>query len=319
MKKVVTLIGDIGASHSRLALIVPNKYAPQIIKVYENKKFHHLEEIIEKYLKEEVYEGKIFPERVLLGVAGPVLKNRAKITNLGWEIEAKSIQKRFSFKKVILKNDLYLLAGSFYFLKAKDLRVIKEGRKIKAYPKAFIAVGTGLGISFLISKNPLIILPSEGGHTPLFIREKEDLALYEFLQKQNKEILWEEVLSGRGLENLYACYFGEKLEAPFITERAKEGKEKEFFVIKKFFEFLGRKCYEVAIMMETFGGIYMAGGVIQALSHFLKEKEIKEGFLRNFYFSARLKDLLDTIPIFLILHPFPALLGAKTILHSQLR
>ncbi|MFN4132623.1 MAG: glucokinase, partial [Caldimicrobium sp.] len=74
MKKVVTLIGDIGASHSRLALIVPNKYAPQIIKVYENKKFHHLEEIIEKYLKEEVYEGKIFPERVLLGVAGPVLK-----------------------------------------------------------------------------------------------------------------------------------------------------------------------------------------------------------------------------------------------------
>ncbi|MFN3921964.1 MAG: glucokinase, partial [Caldimicrobium sp.] len=273
MQKVVTLIGDIGASHSRLALIIPKKKkSPQIVKVYKNKEFHHFEEIIEKYLKEEVFECKIFPERVLLGVAGPVLKNKAKITNLGWEIEAKRVQKRFSFKKVILKNDLYLLAGSFYFLKAKDLRVIKEGKKVKAYPKAFIAVGTGLGISFLISKNPLIILPSEGGHTPLSIREKEDLALYEFLQEQSREILWEEVLSGRGLENLYACYFGEKLEAPLITERAKEGKEREFFVIKKFFEFLGRKCYEVAVMMGPFGGIYMAGGVIQALSHFFERK-----------------------------------------------
>lgn len=317
--KRVFLIGDIGASFTRLALSFSNQTIPQAIKVYENKNFNHLDEIIENYLKEEVSQVKIYPKEVLLGVAGPVLKNSVKITNLGWEIKAKIIQKKFAFKKVILKNDLYLMAGAINFLKGKDLRVIKEGKQTKAYPKAIIAIGTGLGLSFLISKKPLVILPSEGGHAPLSLIEKESIHFWWYLKTKGRDYVWEEVLSGRGLENLYEYYYEKKLEASIITERAKMGGEREKFIIKKFFEFLGRKCYEVAVMIEPFGGIYLAGGVIQALYKFFENNEINQLFIENFYFSERLKDLLEAIPIYAILHPFPALLGAKTILHSQLK
>lgn len=308
------LIGDIGATFSRLALF--NLKTKQIygIKFFENKNFSHLEDLIEKFLTEVYNNIKLPAFGLLLGVAGPVIKNKVKITNLGWNIDAERLKKKFKFQRVILKNDLYLLAGAIERLKKEDLKQIKEGEELKKYPKAFISVGTGLGISFLISKNPLKILPSEGGHSPLSFWEEK--SFFHYLKERKKDFVWEEVLSGRGLENLYEYYFGERKEAEKISEGAKKGREKERFVIKKFFELLGRKCYEVAVMIEPFGGMYLAGGVIKALLEFLEEDEYKSSFLYNFYFSERLRNLLEALPIYAISHPFPALLGAETILRS---
>ncbi|MFN4197372.1 MAG: glucokinase, partial [Caldimicrobium sp.] len=216
--------------------------------------------------------------------------------------------------RVILKNDLYLLAGAIERLNKDELKLIKQGEESKGYPKAFISVGTGLGISFLISKNPLKILPSEGGHSPLSFWEEK--SFFKYLKERKKDVVWEEVLSGRGLENLYEYYFKERKKAEEITDGAKKGQEREVYVIRKFFELLGRKCYEVAVMIEPFGGIYLAGGVIKALFEFLEEEEYKRSFLYNFYFSERLRNLLEALPIYAISHPFPALLGAETILRS---
>ncbi|MFN3504718.1 MAG: glucokinase [Caldimicrobium sp.] len=316
-KPAIYLIGDIGATFSRLALFNLDTKNISEVKFFENQKFSHLEEIIEKFLLEELKNFKSHPEGIVLGVAGPVLKNKVKITNLGWDIEANYLKKKFKFKRVILKNDLYLLAGAFEFLKKDNLRILKKGAGGRKYPKAFISIGTGLGISFLISKNPLKIAPSEGGHSPLsFCEEKSFL---NFLKERKADLVWEAVLSGRGLENLYEYYFGERKKAEEISEGAKKGLEKEVFIIKKFFQLLGKKCYEVAVTIEPFGGIYLAGGVIKALIEFLDNEEISQIMLNNFYFSERLRNLLEQIPIYAIYHPFPALLGAMTILRSLLK
>ena len=313
------LLGDIGASYTRLALYHLQQNFLQSIKVYKNTNFSHFSTILETYLEEQESQRMVSPAGVLLGVAGPVINNAVKITNLGWEIKARDLKRQFGFRRVILKNDLYFLAGSVYLLEEKDIKIIKRAKIKRAYPKAYLAVGTGLGVSFLISRTPLKILPSEGGHTPLSLLEDEERLIIELLRKQNRIPVWEEVLSGRGLENLYESYFSERISAPQITERAKRGGERELFVIKNFFGLLGRKCYELAVMLQPFGGIYLAGGVVQTLLNFFEEKEIRENFLKKFYFAEKLNPLLERIPIYAILHPFPVLLGAVTILRNQLR
>lgn len=315
----IFLIGDIGGTYSRVAYYDQKADEITNLRIYENKNFQCFENVIETYFKEELEKLKVFPEEVVLGVAGPVIQGKVYITNLGWKVQIKNLRKKFGFKKVILKNDLFLLSASIFHLRDEDLKVIKSGKVFKDYPKAFMAIGTGLGISFLVSKKPLLILPSEGGHAPLSIIDYHDRNFIEYLWAQEKEPLWEEILSSRGLENIFEYYFGKRISAPLISEMASKEDEKGVFAIKKFIEFLGRKCYEIAVMELSFGGIYLAGGILKAISNFLQRDEFKKVFIEHFYFSRRLSNLLEKIPIFSIEHPFPVLLGAKTLCHTLLK
>lgn len=102
-----------------------------------------------------------------------------------------------------------------------------------------------------------------------------------------------------------------------ITELAKTNNLKALAVIKKFFELLGRKISQLAFYSLPEGGIYIGGGVIQALKDFLENSEIKSAFLDGYFKNKKLEHLLKRFSINLILHPYPVLLGALAILHSQ--
>lgn len=310
------IIGDIGGTSSRLALLsLPqNKFTH--LKIYKNQDFFDLQEILSIYLKD------INPKEDLslfLGVAGPVLRGEVKITNLNWIVKAKELKKAFSFQRVIMVNDLYTLAGSIFHLSKSDLLEIKKGEFLKAYPKAFLAVGTGLGMAFLLSKTPLKILASEGGHTPFPAQSQEEFAFLENLHHCGLKGVYEDALSGRALVNWYAFYSKESLTPEEISVKARNGDPLALKVIEKIFSILGRKCYEIAVTLQPFGGIYLGGGVLQNLKDFLMRDDLIESFLREFYFSEKLQSLLEKIPIFLILHPLPGLLGAQTILRSRLK
>ncbi|MEZ0344662.1 MAG: ROK family protein [Caldimicrobium sp.] len=316
MTKNNIIIGDIGGTKSRFVCLPNIKSEFKEIKVYINSNYSSFEKVFSEYLKSTAIKEKNI---LLLAVAGPVIKGEAFLTNLSWKISIKDIKKEFQFKKIFLVNDLYALSGCVFHLRKSDLKPIKKAPSNKTYPKAFLAPGTGLGLSFLISKNPLKILPSEGGHIPFSPQNEDEYEFLKFLKTKNKPQTYEEALSGRGLSNWYAFYTGKELSPEDITERAKNGEKEAIKVIKKFFELLGRRCYEISVSLQPFGGIYLAGGVLEALREFFEQKDIIQGFYENFYFFEHMKKLLENIPIYLILHPFPVLLGALTILHSRLK
>ena len=314
IKKI--LIGDIGGTKSRFAILSGLKSEFKNLKVYFNSHYSSFEEVFSEYLKSL---GDFNKDILFLAVAGPVIKGEAFLTNLSWKISVKQIKKKFKFKKIFLVNDLYSLSGCLFFLKDNDLKIIKPGKSFKSYPKAFLAPGTGLGISFLISKYPLKILPSEGGHVPFSPQNLEELRFLEYLKSTGKAITFEEALSGKGLSNWYSFYTGKKLTPEEIIEKGKLGEIEAIKAIKKIFELLGRRCYEISVTFLPFGGIFLAGGMLEGLKEFLNYQEFFEEFLRNYYFSEHVKELLKKIPIYLILHPFPVLLGALTILRSRLK
>nr|HCF8207025.1 glucokinase [Klebsiella pneumoniae] len=69
---------------------------------------------------------------------------------------------------------------------------------------------------------------------------------------------------------------------------------------------LGRFGGNLALTMGTFGGVYIAGGIVPRFLEFFKSSGFRNAFEDKGRFSEYLKD----IPVFLITHPQPGLLGA---------
>jgi len=309
------LIADIGGTKSRLALVKKKRKNFLNLRVYKSKDFSDIYTLVENYFSEIGVKKK--PATAIFAVAGPVVRDCAHLTNLNWKVSVRKLKKLFKFEKSLLINDLVSLAASVLLLKKSEILNIKNGKKFKREPKAFIAPGTGLGEAILVKEKPLTILPTEGGHIFFSPLNEEEFNYLKFLKKKKEELSWEKVLSGKALSYWYEYYFNEIVSPEKITELAKANNPQALRVIKKFFELLGRKVSQLAFYSLPEGGIYIAGGVIQALKDFLKRSEIRETFLNGYFKNEKLKGLLEKFSINIILHPNPVLLGALAILRSQ--
>ncbi|PMP68814.1 MAG: hypothetical protein C0190_00890 [Thermodesulfobacterium geofontis] len=311
------LIADIGGTNSRLALVKEKSRNFYHLKIYKSKNFVNIYDLIKTYFLEIPIRQKL--KIAIFAVAGPVIQNRAHLTNLNWEVLAHKLKRIFGFEKVILVNDLQALSASILILKKEEIFNIKSVKIVKKIPKAFIAPGTGLGEAILVREKPLTILPTEGGHTFFSPLNEEEFFYLKFLEKKEEELSWEKALSGKALSYWYEYYFNEIVSPEEITQLAKNKDPKALKVVQKFFELLGRKISQVALYSLPEGGIYIAGGVIQALKEFLELQEFKENLLEGYFKNEKLKNLLDRFPINVILNPNPVLLGALAILHTQQR
>ncbi len=311
----VYLLADVGGTNARFVfLTTPRRGISQkrVLRL-KSKDFSDFFSL----LLEALSVFKVEPRDTVacIAVAGPVFKGRAKLTNLGWEIEERKIKVKFPFKKLILVNDLFAGSASLVKLKKKDLKLVKEGRINKGICIA-IFCGTGLGVGVLVKEKPLTLISTEAGHILFQALDSFDLKFLDFLKEKQKELSYEEVLSGRGLENLYEFIHGERLSAPMITALAKKQDKRAGQAVKTYFKYLGRFCSQLALCYLPLGGIYLSGGVINALIDFLFEKEYKSVFMENFVSSSRLNFLLEELPIYAIGHHFPVLLGCKAIVES---
>jgi len=309
------LIADIGGTKSRLTLVRKSSKKFFELKIYKSKNFKNIYDVVKKYFLDISLKKR--PNIAVFSVAGPVIGNQAHLTNLEWKVSKYKLKKIFGFEKVILINDLQALSASILSLKKSEIFNIKSAKSSKKEPKAFIAPGTGLGEAILVKENPLIILPTEGGHIFFSPLDEEEFNYLKFLEKKGEELSWEKALSGKALSYWYEYYFNESLDPEKITALAKDKNPKALKVIKKFFELLGRKISQLAFYSLPEGGIYIAGGVIYALKEFLEIQEFKEAFLKGYFENKKLEKLLEKFSINIIVHPNPCLLGALSILHNQ--
>jgi glucokinase len=309
------LLADVGGTNARFVVLTTPRggISQKRVLSLKSKDFSDFFSL----LLEALSVFKVEPRNTVacMAVAGPVFKGRARITNLGWEIEERKIKAKFPFKKLILVNDLFAGSASLAKLKKKDLKLVKEGRINKGVCVA-IFCGTGLGVGVLVKEKPLTLISTEAGHIFFQALDRFDLKFLDFLKEKEKELSYEEVLSGRGLENLYEFYHGERLSAPMITALAKKQDKKAGQAVKTYFKYLGKFCSQLALCYLPLRGIYLSGGVVNALIDFLFEKEYKSFFMENFLSSSKLNFLLEELPIYAIGHPFPVLLGCKAIVES---
>jgi glucokinase len=151
--------------------------------------------------------------------------------------------------------------------------------------KLVIGVGTGFNSS-PVYETPLgrIVPPSESGHVSLPIRTESDLRLMRDVETIHGFPSVEDVLSGRGLERVYAWLSEEagrpteKSAADIVAgcETGSDPLARE--AVRVFVRILGSVAGNLALIFLPFGGVYLIGGVMRHVAPFLDEFDFAGAF-----------------------------------------
>src|SRR5262245_7402455 len=199
------LAGDVGGTSTRLGLFdpLPARPKPIAVHVFSTSQFESLSAMVASFIERFVPRGESV-DAGAFGVAGPVVGDSAKLTNVSWTIEAHPIASMFGWSRVRLLNDLQAMAYAVPVLNPSEVRVLQEGVALRGGNMALIAAGTGLGEALLHNMSDRFI-PSatEGGHADYAPRNDREVALMRNLTSRFGRAEVEHVLSGRGFGNIH--------------------------------------------------------------------------------------------------------------------
>ena len=141
------LAGDVGGTKTNLALFFREGTALRRseLRSFPSGRYPDLESILAEFLP-----GKPGVTAACLGVAGPVVSGRSRVTNLPWIVDGQSIRRVLGADRVFLVNDLQATAFAVPFLPEESLAVLQRGEAEPRGTIAVLAAGTGLGASFLV-------------------------------------------------------------------------------------------------------------------------------------------------------------------------
>ncbi len=318
------LAGDVGGTKVDLALydFVEGKLQLMKEQRYPAPKYPGLEAVIREFISAHA-QGKTIAA-ASFGVPGPVRGGRLRLTNLPWDLDSHQLSINLKIEHVFLINDLEANGYGVPELSADQIYTLSEGDPGAAGNCALISAGTGLGEAILAwdgrTHTPMA---SEGGHCDFAARNEIEIALLQYLRRElNGRVSWERVVSGIGLKNIYAFLRDDqKMEEPawlrdrmqredpnaVIGECGENGtselcsKTLEIFVAS-----YGAEAGNLALKALSNGGIYLGGGIAPKIL-----KTMKNGlFMQAFVDKGRLGNLLQQMPVQVLLESRTALIGA---------
>jgi glucokinase len=98
-----------------------------------------------------------------------------------------------------------------------------------------------------------------------------------------------------------------------ITELAREGDPAALQTVQMFCAMLGTVAGNLALTLGARGGIYLAGGILPAITGLFSES----GFRTRFEAKGRFANYLADVPTYIITRPYPALLGLDIYLRHR--
>ena len=319
------LAGDIGGTKTILAIFPPGArpHQPLAEMTFPSSRYASLEEIIREFME----KARLPVDRACIGVAGPVIAGRAKVTNLTWMVDGPALQLTFHWLAVALLNDLESVAYGIPVLDPEDFHTLSSGVPVMDGTIAVLAPGTGLGESFMIGENGRYRAhPSEGSHADFGPVGSLQVGLLNYVVQQGFEhVSYERVCSGLlGMPLLYAylkttgleepAWLAEQLAAcddptPVIVTAAHDKTrpcELAKATLDLFVAILGAEAGNLALKVLSAGGIYLGGGISPRILADLQ----KPFFLEALHNKGRFRRLLNDMPVHVILNSRAALLGA---------
>jgi glucokinase len=249
-------------------------------------------------------------------VAGPVLDERAEVTNLGWVMQSHALAESFGIRRVALINDFYAVALGVPLLAQKDLISLNAGRRVQGAPIGILGAGTGLGEAFVtFDGERWSVIPSEGGHGDFGPQDEEQSRLFLDLHKRYGHVSWERVCSGMGLVNIFTFVGGDPAAtAGQIAELASSGDAKAVHAFEIFVDIYGAEAGNMALRVLARGGVFLAGGIAaKNVKHFTGGR-----FLAAFLRKGRFAELLSEMPVDLIVNEKVGLIGATEMARRML-
>ena len=331
------LAGDIGGTKTILRLVEVTEVTltEKTFKTareaqYISASFPDLVPMVREFLAQDKY---IKPQLACFAIAGPVVNNTCNLTNLNWVLDTQRLEMELDIPKISLINDFAANSFGILGLKDFDVHTLQEGEARKDSPIAVIGAGTGLGEAFLVPQGKKYqIFASEGGHADFAPRNDLETELLKYLRRKLgvEHISVERVVSGQGITAIYQFLRDSNFapETPEIGERIKvwerEGKKttdpsaivsQAAFkqsdrlcekTMEIFIEAYGAETGNLALKLLSYGGIYIAGGIAAKILPLMQDGR----FLNTFKDKGRVSNLIEEVPVHIVLNPQVGLVGS---------
>ena len=329
----ILLAGDIGGTNTTLRLVRIEETEDSMETLFQasylSGNFPDLVPVVQEFLK---ITEQILPSIACFSVAGPVTNHSCQMTNLNWFLNEERLARELGIKQVHLLNDFAAVSHGILGLKSSELETLQPGIVQENAPIGVIGAGTGLGEGFIINSQ---VFATEGGHADFAPRSELEFKLHQYLQSLYKtdHVSTERVVSGRGIVAIYKFlrdrdYHPESAKIAEIVRNteaqnspdepridpaaviAKAALEKKDKLCEKtmeiFVEVYGAEAGNIALKLLPYGGLYIAGGIAPKILPLLKDGR----FLSAFQQKGRVSNLLQTIPLHIVLNFRVGLLGS---------
>ncbi|WP_412972912.1 glucokinase [Glaciecola sp. MF2-115] len=314
MKKM--FVADVGGTNIRLAL-VENGSLQKITKYLCNQ-FDTITDAINQFARDVKVENF---DSGCIAIACPVNNDLVKMTNHTWAFSKKALQDELQLEKLLVINDFSAVAHSLPTLSSQQLIQIGSGSPEAKGNIAVFGPGTGLGVEHLTWTNTgWQTLDGEGGHVDFAPNDEQDLIVWRYIKSKLGRVPAEELLSGRGIVNIYNAISLHEGFTPEFSEPAEITKHALDYTnprcvkaVQQFCRVMGSFAGNLALNLCTTGGVFIGGGVASRLGEFFVNSEFRKKFEDKGNFAG----YVQNIPTYLINEPDHGLLGALAYLLQQ--
>lgn len=323
------LLADVGGTKTTFAIVNQNK---KIIskKTYVSTKITNFTDTVLEFINLEENKKRVIKD-ASIAVAGIISKekNYVRLTNLEWTIDINNLLVRTQLHNIKLLNDFEAIGLGF-----KDLRndqyieLTNHGRNSQG-TIAIIGAGTGLGMSILaydVNSDKYYPINSEGGHIdlPIISTDKTDIKLQSFLIEKKQYFDAEDIISGRGIINIYNFLINQKIKhnnniKKEIAQVPKEEKpalimkyaleDKDAVCIKTlelFIKYYARIAKNLALITLC-SELVISGGIAPKILSALQDSFMEEFAIHN---RDEFRKYLESIPILVLTDTDIELYGA---------
>jgi len=317
----VILAGDVGGTKCNLALFSEKggKLTSVFKQRFRSKDFATFDLIAKEFSRiAATHLGEEKIRAAGFGIAGPVINNRVRATNLPWTVDAAVLSQELAIEHVILLNDLGAWGHSIEYLDPTDFAVLNPGVSEPGGTRALLAAGTGLGEGFLVwDGSRYRVGASEGGHSDFAPHTEQQIELLRFMRRRSSQISWELILSGRGFRTLHE-FLDPSVKHPTFAdpdadpapEITQNGLNKTCPVcvetLDLWTDIYGAEAGNLALKVLALGGVYVAGGIAIKILEKMKDRTFITSFKDKWHFEK----LLSNIPVSVILNENAPQLGA---------
>lgn len=306
---------DLGGTHARFAIAevargrVLSVGDPVTLRSADHASFQDAWEAFARQ------HGKHLPRAVAIAVAGPTRGEIISFTNNPWTIRPDAIPDMLGVDTFHLVNDFEAVGHAvaraderyFEWLAGPDTSLPVQGTI------SVIGPGTGLGVAHIWRDGDAYrVQATEGGHMDFAPLDAIEDAILQRLRQRHRRVSVERVVSGPGIVDIYetlAALEGratDALDDRGIWTLALEDEDRfAAAAADRFCLSLGSVAGDLALAHGA-SGVVIAGG----LGLRIRDRLTRSGFAGRFVNKGRYEDFMASIPVKLITHPQPGLLGA---------